>query len=157
MGPGSPAGLWGDVSSLCAASLLLIPVLGQDFFPSVDAGIFRLHVRTHTGTRIEETAVLIDRVEAAIRREIPAVELQGIIDNIGLPASQMNLSYNDSGVTGTADGDIMVSLRSGHRPTPNYVRNLAPLAQSRFSRRHVLLPASGHCQPDPQLWPARPL
>jgi len=114
----------GTFLAFCAASLLLIPVLGQDFFPSVDAGIFRLHVRAHTGTRIEETAVLIDHVEAAIRREIPLAELQGIIDNIGLPASQMNLSYNDSGVTGTADGDIMVSLRSGHRPTPDYVRNL---------------------------------
>jgi len=110
--------------AFCAASLLLIPVLGQDFFPSVDAGIFRLHVRAHTGTRIEETAVLIDHVEAAIRREIPAAELQGMIDNIGLPASQMNLSYNDSGVTGTADGDVMVSLKSGHRPTPDYVRSL---------------------------------
>jgi multidrug efflux pump subunit AcrB len=110
--------------AFCAASLLLIPVLGEDFFPSVDAGIFRLHVRAHTGTRIEETAVLIDNVEAAIRRQIPARELQGIIDNIGLPASQMNLSYSDSGVAGTADGDIMVSLREGHRPTPDYVRNL---------------------------------
>jgi multidrug efflux pump subunit AcrB len=110
--------------SFCAASLLLIPFLGQDFFPSVDAGIFRLHVRAHTGTRIEETAVLVDRVESAIRREIPAKDLEGIIDNIGLPASQMNLSYSDSGVAGTADGDIMVSLRTGHRPTPDYVRSL---------------------------------
>jgi multidrug efflux pump subunit AcrB len=114
----------GTFLAFCAASLLLIPVLGQDFFPSVDAGMFRLHVRAHTGTRIEETAALIDRVEVAIRREIPAAELQGIIDNIGLPASQMNLSYADSGVSGTADGDIMVSLRSGHRPTPHYVRSL---------------------------------
>jgi multidrug efflux pump subunit AcrB len=114
----------GTFLALCAASLLLIPVLGQDFFPSVDAGIFRLHVRAHTGTRIEETAVLIDHVEAAIRREVPPTELQGIIDNIGLPASQMNLSYNDSGVSGTADGDIMVSLREGHRPTPEYERRL---------------------------------
>jgi multidrug efflux pump subunit AcrB len=114
----------GTFLAFCGASLLLIPVLGQDFFPSVDAGIFRLHVRAHTGTRIEETAVLIDHVEAAIRREIPAAELQGIIDNIGLPASQMNLSYSDSGVAGTADGDIMVSLKEGHRPTPEYVRNL---------------------------------
>jgi multidrug efflux pump subunit AcrB len=110
--------------TFCVASWLLVPFLGQDFFPSVDAGIFRLHVRAHTGTRIEETAVLIDRVEDAIRREIPARELQGIIDNIGLPASQMNLSYSDSGVAGTADGDIMVSLRNGHRPTPDYVRSL---------------------------------
>jgi multidrug efflux pump subunit AcrB len=108
----------------CAASWLLVPFLGQDFFPSVDAGLFRLHVRAHTGTRIEETAVLVDQVENAIRREIPAGEVEGIIDNIGLPASQMNLSYADSGVAGTADGDIIVSLSAGHRPTPDYVRSL---------------------------------
>jgi multidrug efflux pump subunit AcrB len=110
--------------AFCVASWLLVPFLGQDFFPSVDAGIFRLHLRAHTGTRNEETAVLIDHVEDAIRREIPARELQGIIDNIGLPASQMNLSYSDSGVAGPADGDIMVSLSNGHRPTPDYVRAL---------------------------------
>ena len=108
----------------CVASLLLIPFLGQDFFPSVDAGIFRLHVRAHTGTRIEETAVLVDHVESAIRREIPAAEIQGIIDNIGLPISGINLSYNDSGTAGPADADIMVSLKTGHRPTPDYVRSL---------------------------------
>jgi len=108
----------------CAASFLLVPFLGQDFFPSVDAGIFRLHVRAKTGTRIEESAALVDRVETAIRRQIPAREINGIIDNIGLPASQMNLSYSDSGVAGTADGDIMVSLREGHHPTPGYVRKL---------------------------------
>jgi len=110
--------------SFCAASLLLIPSLGQDFFPSVDAGIFRLHVRAHTGTRVEETAVLVDHVESAIRRQIPAGELQGIIDNIGLPLSGINLSYNDSGLAGPADADIIVSLRSGHGPTADYVRNL---------------------------------
>ena len=108
----------------CLASFLLVPFLGQDFFPSVDAGIFRLHVRAHTGTRIEETAVLVDHVENAIRREIPAGEIQGIIDNIGLPISGINLTYSDSGVAGPADADIMVSLRSGHRPTPDYVRSL---------------------------------
>jgi multidrug efflux pump subunit AcrB len=110
--------------AFCVASWLLVPLLGQDFFPSVDAGIFRLHVRAHTGTRIEETAVLVDQVENAIRLEIPAQELQGIIDNIGLPISGINLSYNDSGVAGTADADIMVSLGAGHRPTPDYVRTL---------------------------------
>jgi len=108
----------------CVASLLLIPFLGQDFFPTVDAGSFRLHVRAHTGTRIEETAVMVDHVENAIRREIPARELQGIIDNIGLPVSGINLSYSDSGVAGPADGDIMVSLQRVHRPTPDYVRSL---------------------------------
>jgi multidrug efflux pump subunit AcrB len=110
--------------AFCAASFFLIPFLGQDFFPSVDAGIFRLHVRAHTGTRIEETAALVDNVENAIRREIPAKELQGVIDNIGLPVSGINLSYNDSGVAGPADADIMVSLKTGHQPTPDYVRGL---------------------------------
>src|SRR2546423_1106130 len=105
-------------------SWLLVPFLGQDFFPSVDAGIFRLHVRAQAGTRVEETAVLVDHVENTIRREIPGSELLGIIDNIGLPISGINLSYNDSGVSGTADADIMVSLTTGHRPTPDYVRSL---------------------------------
>ena len=108
----------------CVGSLLLVPLLGQDFFPTVDAGTFRLHVRAHTGTRIEETAVLVDRVEQAIRRRVPARELEGIIDNIGLPISGINLTYNDSGVAGTADGDILVSLRPGHRPTQDYVHTL---------------------------------
>ncbi len=110
--------------AFCIASFLLVPFLGEDFFPTVDAGTFRLHVRAHTGTRIEETAVLVDKVENAIRREVPAHELQGMIDNIGLPISGINLSYSDSGVAGPADGDILVSLRSGHRPTPDYVRSL---------------------------------
>jgi len=114
----------GGFLAFCVASLLLIPFLGQDFFPSVDAGIFRLHVRAHTGTRIEETAALVDRVENAIRREIPAAEIQGILDNIGLPISGINLSYNDSGTTGPADADILVALKPGHRPTPDYVRSL---------------------------------
>ena len=108
----------------CLGSWLLVPFLGQDFFPSVDAGILRLHVRAHSGTRVEETAVLVDRVETVIRGKIPAKELAGIIDNIGLPVSGINLSYSDSGVAGTADADIMVSMRTGHRPTPDYVRKL---------------------------------
>src|SRR6266436_1074765 len=114
----------GGFLAFSAASWLLVPFLGQDFFPSVDAGTFRLHVRAHTGTRIEETAVLIDHVEERIRREIPAAELQGIIDNIGIPISGINLSYNDSGTAGPADADIMVSLKPNHRPTAGYVRNL---------------------------------
>ena len=98
--------------------------MGQDFFPSVDAGTFRLHVRARSGTRIEETAKFIDEIEAAIRREIPAEELHGILDNIGLPNSSINLSYSDSGVVGPGDADILVSLNEGHRPTPEYVRRL---------------------------------
>ena len=108
----------------CAASLALVLVLGEDFFPSVDAGIFQLHVRAPTGTRIEETAVEVSDVEEAIRRQIPGRELEGIIDNIGLPVSGINLSYSNTGVAGTADADIMVSLRPGHRPTADYVHRL---------------------------------
>ncbi len=110
--------------SFCVASWLLVPFLGQNFFPTVDAGTFRLHVRAPTGTRIEQTAKLVDEVEAAIRREVPAKELEGILDNIGLPVSGINLSYNDSGISGPADADILVSLKPGHKPTANYVRNL---------------------------------
>ena len=110
--------------SFCVASWLLVPFLGQNFFPAVDAGTFRLHMRAPTGTRIEQTAKLVDEVEAAIRREIPAKELAGILDNIGLPVSGINLSYNDSGISGPADADILASLQPGHKPTANYVRNL---------------------------------
>ena len=110
--------------SFCVASWLLVPFLGQNFFPAVDAGTFRLHVRAPTGTRIEQTAKLVDEVEAAIRRQIPANEIEGILDNIGLPVSGINLSYNDSGISGPADADILVSLKPNHKPTANYVRNL---------------------------------
>ena len=108
----------------CLASLCLVPFLGQDFFPNVDGGMIRLHVRDRAGTRIEESSALVDRVESSIRRQIPAREINGIIDNIGLPVSGINLSYNDSGIGGTPDGDIMVSLNPGHKPTADYVRSL---------------------------------
>jgi multidrug efflux pump subunit AcrB len=118
--------------AFCIGSWLLYPFLGQDFFPSVDAGTFRLHMRAPTGTRIEETAQLADRVEAAIRREIPAAEVAGVLDNIGLPISGINLSYSDSGVIGPADADILVSLRPSHQPTMEYVRRLRLNLQREF-------------------------
>jgi len=109
----------------CVGSFaLLYPWLGQDFFPSVDAGQFKLHVRARTGTRIEETARLCDQIDSAIRREIPARELVTIIDNIGIPYSGLNLSYGNSGVVGSADADITVSLTKDHRPTNTYVEDL---------------------------------
>jgi len=108
----------------CLGSMLLVPQLGQDFFPSVDAGQFRLHLRARSGTRIEETAKLVDEVEAAVRREIPAEDFRGMLDNIGIPASSINLSYNDSGLIGTGDADILVSLRPEHQPTAGYVERL---------------------------------
>jgi multidrug efflux pump subunit AcrB len=109
---------------LCLASMALVPFLGQDFFPTVDAGEFKLHIRAKTGTRVEETAKLCDQIEAAIRKAIPASDLDSILDNIGLPYSGINLSYSNSGVIGTADADILVSLKPGHKPTANYQRQL---------------------------------
>jgi multidrug efflux pump subunit AcrB len=108
----------------CLASLFLYTRVGQDFFPSVDAGQFRLHLRAKTGTRIEETARLVDEVERAIRAAVPAAELGGILDNIGLPTSGINLSYSNSGVIGSADAEILVSLQTKHRPTAEYVAQL---------------------------------
>jgi len=109
---------------VCLSALLLVPFLGQDFFPTSDTGQFKLHVRAKTGTRIEETARLSDLVDNAIRRVIPKDELETIIDNIGLPYSQINLSYSNSGQIGTADGDILVSLAEKHHPTADYVKTL---------------------------------
>ena len=108
----------------CIASWLLTVVLGRDFFPTVDAGQFLLHIRAHTGTRIEETERLSDQVNQVIRREIPPDELSGILDNIGIPNSSIQLSYNTSGVIGPGDADILVQLKPGHAPTENYIRKL---------------------------------
>lgn len=112
--------------SFSIGTLLLIAVLGRDFFPAVDAGQFRLHVRAPGGTRIEETVQLVDRIGAVIREMVPAGELTGILDNIGMPSGGIPLTYIDNGLTGTGDADILVSLRPGHRPTEEYVRLLRP-------------------------------
>ena len=108
----------------CVASWLLTLKLGRDFFPSVDAGQFLLHIRAHTGTRIEETERLAGEVNQAIHDTVPARELGGILDNIGIPNSSINLSYNTSGVIGPGDADILVQLKPGHAPTEIYVRKL---------------------------------
>src|SRR5580700_440794 len=108
----------------CVAVFALFPWLGQDFFPSTDAGQIKLHVRTKTAMRIEETANACDRIEQAIRREIPPDEVSSIIDNIGLPYSSINLSYSTSAPIGTMDADILVSLNEDHHPTEDYVREM---------------------------------
>ncbi len=111
--------------AFCALSVLVIyPWLGQDFFPQVDAGQFKLHVRAQTGTRIEDTAELCDRIDQTIRQTIPQSELGSIIDNIGVPYSGINLSYSNSGVIGSWDADIMVALDKKHHPTEDYIRAL---------------------------------
>jgi multidrug efflux pump subunit AcrB len=120
----SKAFLLGFVA-VCALSLIvLVPFLGQDFFPSVDAGQFKLHIRARTGTRIEETARLCDLVEDSIRQQIPPEEISSIIDNIGVPYSGINLSYSNSAPVGTGDADILVSLGAKHAPTATYVHDL---------------------------------
>jgi multidrug efflux pump subunit AcrB len=114
----------GGFLAACLLSFALYPWLGQDFFPAVDSGELTLHMRAPTGLRIEETAALCDRVEAEIRNQIPPAEFSGIIDNIGLPYSGINLSYSNSAPIGTADADIMVALAAKHRPTAGYVHDL---------------------------------
>jgi multidrug efflux pump subunit AcrB len=116
----------------CLASLALVPWIGADFFPAVDGGQFKLHLRAASGTRIEETAILCDNVEAAVREIIPAAELAGVIDNIGLPYSGLNLSYSTSAPIGPGDADIMVTLGEGHRPTAEYIHALRMALPSRF-------------------------
>ena len=109
---------------LCVSSFLLYPWLGQDFFPTSDAGQFKLHLRAKTGTRIEETARLCDLVEQAIRRRIPRRQLVGILDVVGLPYSSINTIYSNSAPVGSADADIFATLAKEHRPTEDYVRVL---------------------------------
>jgi multidrug efflux pump subunit AcrB len=109
----------------CLGSLaILIPWLGRDFFPNVDSGTFKLHLRAPTGMRIEQTANLCDLVEQFIRHQIPAGEVQNVIDNIGLPYSGINLSYSNSAPVGTSDADILVTLSVNHHPTDQYIHQL---------------------------------
>ncbi|PXV55882.1 Multidrug efflux pump subunit AcrB [Dyella jiangningensis] len=109
---------------VCAGSLSLVPLLGQDFFPTSDTGEIRLHMRAKTGTRIEQTARLVDQVEQGVRSVIPATELSGVLDNIGLPVSGINMTYDSSLPVGSADADILITLKADHRPTADYVTAL---------------------------------
>ena len=119
--------------AFCLGSLaILIPWLGRDFFPSVDSGTFKLHLRAPTGMRIEETANLCDLVEQSIRRQIPASEVQSVIDNIGLPYSGINLSYSNSAPVGSGDADILVTLFANHHPTDDYVHQLRLVLPKQF-------------------------
>jgi CzcA family heavy metal efflux pump len=116
----------------CLAVFLLIPWLGQDFFPSTDSGQFILHLRAKTGTRIEETAKLSDEVETSIHRSIPERELDSIADNIGLPYSSINYMHSTSGLIGAGDADILVSLNEKHHPTAAYIRELRKQLPAQF-------------------------
>jgi len=107
-----------------AASFLLVPYLGQNFFPSVDSGSILMHVRTQVGTRVEESANQFAEVQKTIRKIIPPNQIDTLADNIGMPISGINMTYNNTGLIGSQDGDIQIKLKEGHRPTVEYVQAL---------------------------------
>lgn len=128
-------GRWVFVGGFMAFVLLsfaLVPMLGSNFFPAVDSGQILMHARVPVGTRVEETAARFARIEEAIRRVIPSREITTLVDNIGLPPSSINLTYNNTGVIGTQDGDVQVALRKGHRPTAEYVAELREVLPREF-------------------------
>jgi multidrug efflux pump subunit AcrB len=113
-------------------SLFLVPFLGRDFFPAVDAGQFRLHVRAPAGTRLEATAERFYKVGQVIRQVVPASEIHTVLDNIGLPVSGINLSFSDGSTIGESDGEILVALNENHHPTADYVRTLRTRLRQEF-------------------------
>jgi CzcA family heavy metal efflux pump len=117
-------GLLAGFAAFVLVSMLLVPFLGRNFFPAVDSGQIRLHIRASTGTRVEQTAALVDRIEASIRDVIPGGEIASIVDNVGMPASGINLTYGTSGVIGASDADIQLALTPDHHPTADHVRRL---------------------------------
>jgi multidrug efflux pump subunit AcrB len=116
---------------IVAASMVLLRIAGEDFFPTVDAGMMRLHVRMPTGTRIEITEYGVDRIERAIRQVIPASQLQGISDNIGLPISY-DLAFYQTDSTGPQDADILIQLKPDHQPTAIYEAKIRRLIADQF-------------------------
>jgi len=125
-----------------ALSSLLVPWLGRDFFPAVDAGQIKLHLRARTGTRIEETTKLCDDVESTLRQIIPADEIVTLVDNIGMPYSGINLSYSTSAPVGPGDADIMITLTPKHHPTADYIREIRQKLPAAFpDTLFVILPA----------------
>lgn len=118
--------------AFCVASFALFPLLGEDFFPAVDSGQFKLHLRAPTATRIEDTAALCGRVEEAIRGQIPPEEIETIIDNIGLPNSTINFTASNSMPLGPEDADITVSLKEKHHPTARYVHDIRRMLTNQF-------------------------
>jgi CzcA family heavy metal efflux pump len=113
-------------------SAMLVPFIGQDFFPEVDAGTFRLHVRAAPGTRIEEVEQIFAAVQATIREEIPPRDLGLVLDNIGIPNGSFNLAFGDGSIADVQDGEILVSLNEGHRPTREYRSRLRQVLREKF-------------------------
>ena len=113
-------------------SFLLIPFLGRNFFPAVDGGQILMHVRVPVGTRVEDTAARFAIIQTAIKRVIPAHEIATIVDNIGIPISSINMTYNNTGLIGAQDGDIQIALKKGHKPTADYIRQLREILPAKF-------------------------
>jgi multidrug efflux pump subunit AcrB len=122
----------GAFLGFCVLSCGLVFILGRDFFPSVDGGQIRLHMRLPTGTRIEETARVADQVESVIRTIVPAAELGTVLDNLGVAVSGINKTYSNAGTFGSHDGEIQVSLNGGHRPTQRYIEEMRRELPRRF-------------------------
>jgi multidrug efflux pump subunit AcrB len=120
------------MGGLVLISLCLVPFLGRDFFPAVDAGQFRLHVRAPAGTRLEATAESFYKVGQVIRQVVPDSEIHTVLDNIGLPVSGINLSFSDGSTIGESDGEILVALNENHHPTADYVRTLRMRLKQEF-------------------------
>lgn len=113
-------------------SFLLIPFLGQNFFPAVDSGQILIHARVPVGTRVEDTAARFALIQSAIKKVIPPEEIVTIVDNIGIPISSINMTYNNTGLIGAQDGDIQIALKKGHAPTADYVRKLREILPQQF-------------------------
>ena len=122
----------GGFLAFCVLSCGLVFLLGRDFFPSVDAGQIRLHMRMPSGTRIEETARVASQVEGVIRTLIPASQLGTVLDNLGVPVSSINNTYSNAGAFGTLDGEIQISLNEGHEPSQRYIEEMRRRLPARF-------------------------
>jgi multidrug efflux pump subunit AcrB len=140
LGLRNPGKLVTLVLGFAAVSSLLYPFLGQNFFPSVDTGQFDMHVRMRAGTRIEETARTVDQIEQMLRQIIPANQLEMVVDNMGIPYSGINLSYNTTGTMSAADGDILVSLKENHDPTNKFVEAIRTRINQSFPDVGVWFP-----------------
>jgi multidrug efflux pump subunit AcrB len=122
----------GGFMAFVLISFVLTPFLGRDFFPSVDAGQILMHARTRVGTRVEESSNQFVDIQKAIRQIIPARDVDTIVDNIGMPGSGINMTYNNTGTMGAQDGDIQIKLKPDHQPTADYVRTLREELPARF-------------------------
>ena len=131
-----PVFIWG-FSALVCLSLLLLPFVGRDFFPAVDAGLIRLHVRAPPGTRLERTEKIFAEVEETIRTVVPQGEIETVLDNIGVPVSGINLSLGDPSMVSSADGEILIALREDHGPTADYVEELRRVLKDKHPRLTV--------------------